>query len=429
MTVLGVYSWPTFWSMGNRRGAESFYLSLHAFIRHGHTLHVVAPREKGSPMKEDLDGIQVHRFATTMDFVPKSRLPLPLRLADRIFKYAAFQIVAAWNAYKVAKEIRPDAMMAYGAFAVPAVRWVARRMRIPNVTRLFGMWLAMFADRGLGFYGDFPEILAMKIPSSAIILHDDGSRGDEMAKRLEVPPERFFYWKNGIDPTFYRPDLDTDSVRKEIGFGADAILLFCVARLFWEKHVDRALRALPEVLREEPKVRLFVVGDGPERKDLEELARRLGVADAVRFLGAQPREELYKYFNTGDIFISVSDRTNGGNPTVEAMYCGRPVVVLNTGGTKKLVQDGETGLVVGEDQLDDLSATILRLVRDPALRKKLGDAARRWVTPQVPTTAERQRMEVEVVVRAVREKSGEPWNPEVVFGKSPELAGTERRVQ
>jgi glycosyltransferase involved in cell wall biosynthesis len=429
MTVLGIYSWPTFWSMGNRMGAESFYLSMHAFIRRGHTLHMVAPRLKGSPLREDLDGIQVHRFSTTMDFVPNSRLPFPLRIADRVWKYVAFQIVAGWNAYKVAKRVRPDAMMAYGAFAVPAVRWVARRMKIPNVTRLFGMWLAMFADRRFRFYADFPEIFAMKIPSSAVILHDDGSRGDDMARRLRVPPERFFYLKNGIDPDFYRPDLDTGSIRRELGFQDDDILLFCVARLFWEKHVDRALRALPEILREEPRVRLFVVGDGPERPRLEELSRSLGVEDAVRFLGAKPREDLYRYFNTGDIFISVSDRTNGGNPTVEAMYCGRCVVVLNTGGTTKLVRDGETGVVVEANRIEELPAAILRVVRDPSLRSRLGDAARRWITPRVPSIEERQRMEVGAVEQAVRETRGEPWDPEVILGKSAELAGMDQGAQ
>jgi glycosyltransferase involved in cell wall biosynthesis len=409
MTVLGIYSWTQFWSMGKRRGAESFYLSLHAFIKHGHALHVVAPREKDQPKEETLDGIQIHRFSATLGFVPDPhRQPRFLRVIERILKYVGFQIVGTWTAYRLARKIRPDAVVAYGPFAVPAARCVARRMGVPNVTRLFGQWLSICVGRRLKYYGNFPEIFAMKIPSAAIILHDDGSNGDEMARLHRVPPERFFYWKNGVDPGLSRANLDTDAVRSELGFGPDEILLFGVARLSKEKHLERALLALPHLLAEEPRIRLFLVGDGPQRKDFESLARDLGIEGAVKFVGAQPREDLYKYFNTGDIFLSVADRTNGGNPTVEAMYCGRCVVALNTGGTAKLVQDGKTGLLVDPDQPDQLPQKILQVVRDQELRRRLGEAARQWIVPQVPTIEERQRMEVLVVQRAVSGRSGEP---------------------
>jgi glycosyltransferase involved in cell wall biosynthesis len=276
-------------------------------------------------------------------------------------------------------------------------------MRVPNVTRLFGQWLADCYGNRLKYYANFPEIFSFTTKASAVILHDDGSNGDDMARLHGLAPERFFYWKNGVDPGLHRPDLDTLAARQEMGFGPDHILLFSVARMYAEKHLDRAIRILPELLREEPRVRLFLVGDGPDRPGLEDFARRLGVEHAVRFVGAQPREDLHKYFNTGDVFLSLADRTNGGNPTVEAMFCARCVVVLNTGGTAKLVQDGKTGLVLEPDRLEELPGTILSVLKDPALRRRLGEAAREWVAPQVPTIEERQRMEVEVVERAVME--------------------------
>lgn len=422
MTVLGIYSWSQLWSMGHRRGAESFYLSLSAFVRHGHELHVVAPGAEGMPTEEDLDGIHIHRLPAGLPLVPRGhRDPLPLRIAERAVKYAGFQLFAGWKAWRLAREIRPDAVVAFGAFAVPAAYAVARRLGIPNVTRLFGQWLADCYDNRLKYYANFPEILAFKTPTSALVLHDDGSNGEEMAAIHGVPRPRFFYWKNGVDPDLYRPGWDGKAVREALGIEPHHVLLFCVARMHREKHLERAIRAMPEVLREEPDVRLLLVGDGDERTALERVSRDLGVDHAVRFAGPQPREDLHKYFNTGDIFLSLADRTNGGNPTVEAMFCARCVMVLDTGGTAKLVENGRTGIVIPPDRLHELPARILEVVRDAPLRRRLGEAAREWIAPRVPTIAERQRMEVDVVERAVAERKGTPGGARDAHG--PRAAG------
>ena len=404
MTVLGIYSWTRLWSMGERRGAESFSLSFNAFVKRGHALHVVAPREPGQPRVESQGGVTLHRFGPAWNLLPDPfRRPLPLRIAERVAKYAAFQILASWTALRVGRRVGPDAVVAFGAFGVPASRWVARRLGVVNVTRLFGQSLNLCVGRRLKYYGNFPEIFAMKSPSAYVVLHDDGAEGDEMARLLGVPEERFRYWKNGIDPDLHRPDMDTDAVRRELGFGKEHILLFCVTRMAYEKHLDRVLDALPSVLEREPRVRLFLVGDGAERERLEEKVRTMGLAGHVRFTGAKPREELYRYFNTGDVFLSVSDRTNGGNPTVEAMYCERPVLVLGTGGTARLVEDRKTGIVLAPADLRELPARILELASDDGLRRRLGRAAREAVSSQVPTIEERQRMEAEIVEQAVAE--------------------------
>ncbi|MBD3337235.1 MAG: glycosyltransferase [Candidatus Eisenbacteria bacterium] len=404
MTILGIYSWTRLWSMGQRAGAESFSLSLQAFPRYNHTLHVVAPREAGQPTFEELDGIRLHRLPAARDFLPNPfRQPRAARIAERIGKYAAFQWASASAAVELGRRIRPDAVVAYGAFAVPAARWTAMRLGVPNVTRLFGQSLNLCVGNRLKFYGNFPEIFAMKCPAAYVILHDDGAEGDIMARRLKVPAERFRYWKNGIDPDFYQPDLDTLTVRHELGWGPNEIILFAVARMVYEKHLERLVGILPRLLEAEPRIRLLLVGDGPKRPETETLAQELGVADKVRFVGAQPREALPRFFNTGDIFCSVSDRTNGGNPTVEAMYCGRCAVVLNTGGTARLVEDGRTGIVIEPERLEELPARILEAARDPELRRRLGSAAREEMARQMPTIAERQKMEVDLVAQAVAE--------------------------
>ncbi len=109
------------------------------------------------------------------------------------------------------------------------------------------------------------------------------------------------------------------------------------------KRVDRAVRALPHVRRELPEALLIILGDGEETANLERLARELGVADAVRFEGAVPQEDVRRYLWAADVFLSLNDLSNVGNPLLEAMACAKPIVTLDNGATGELIRDGETG--------------------------------------------------------------------------------------
>jgi glycosyltransferase involved in cell wall biosynthesis len=142
--------------------------------------------------------------------------------------------------------------------------------------------------------------------------------------------------------------------------------------------------------------------------DLEQRARELGVAENLRITGAMPRHELYKYFNLGDIFVGVSSRTNANLPPIEAMSCAKPVVALDTGGTRHVVDHGVTGLLVDPDHWrEELPRAIISLVRDPARRVAMGQAGLAWVQREIPTVERRQQMEVELGVQAVREYRAE----------------------
>ena len=154
-------------------------------------------------------------------------------------------------------------------------------------------------------------------------------------------------------------------------YGVDVLL-----RAFAALCADERVRALPTPCR------LLVVGDGPQRAELEALAAALGVADRTRFVGAVPHGEVANWLNRFDVYAAPSrlDSESFGVAVIEAGACGLPVVVSDAGGLPEVVRDGETGLVVPRDDVAALAAALARLALDAPLRERLGTAGRAHVS-------------------------------------------------
>jgi len=155
--------------------------------------------------------------------------------------------------------------------------------------------------------------------------------------------------------------------------------LLAVGRLVEKKGFDVLLAALA---RAGAPWRLDVVGDGPERAALQELAHHIGVADRVRFVGSLTHDELPCSYRGADVVVVPSrvdgrnDRDGLPNVVLEAMASGRAIVASDVGAIGTAVVDGETGLLVPPDDPDSLAAALDRLHADRALRRRLGHDAR-----------------------------------------------------
>jgi glycosyltransferase involved in cell wall biosynthesis len=195
---------------------------------------------------------------------------------------------------------------------------------------------------------------------------------------------------NGIDVT--AGDRAGAAARPEDqGPAADHLVVGTIARLVWYKGHQELIEAFARVRREHGSARLALVGDGPLRPALGEQADALGLNGSVRFLGTVPRAwRLLPHF---DVFVLPSRWEGMSNGLLEAMAAGRPIVATTVGGNPELIADGETGLLVPPENPEALAAAILRLVRDPALARRLGEAARRRVVQDYTLEAVVRRME------------------------------------
>jgi glycosyltransferase involved in cell wall biosynthesis len=156
-----------------------------------------------------------------------------------------------------------------------------------------------------------------------------------------------------------------------------------IGRLLPWKGYHLGIRAFARLARDDAATEYWIVGDGPDRRRLEALARSCGVSDRVRFLGALPRAEATHALAQCDALVHPSLHDSGGYACVEAMAAGRPVIALDRGGPALLVSP-ETGYLIparDPEQVErDLADALARVARDPMLRYRLSTAGRDVVT-------------------------------------------------
>jgi N-acetyl-alpha-D-glucosaminyl L-malate synthase BshA len=164
-----------------------------------------------------------------------------------------------------------------------------------------------------------------------------------------------------------------DTARFAPGAAAEPPVLVHVSNFRPLKRVTDVVRVFARVRAARP-ARLRLVGDGPERATVEALARELGVAADVDFLGE--RDDLPAALADAAVFLLPSETESFGLAALEALACGVPVVASRTGGVPEVVPDGEVGFLHAVGDCDAMAASTLRLLEDPALRARLGRAAR-----------------------------------------------------
>ena len=194
----------------------------------------------------------------------------------------------------------------------------------------------------------------------------------------------------GVNATEFSPaNLSSgNQLRTELGW-TDRPVIVCVSRLMARKGQDELIRALPKIHQTAPNASLIIVGDGPYRKDLERLVKKLGLENFVHLTGKVSQTELSKWYAAGDIF-AMPCRTRMGGWDVEGLgivflegsATGLPVIVGDSGGAVDAVIDGETGYLVDGTNTAEIADRIAYLFANPDVAKKMGEAGRNWVTQE-----------------------------------------------
>lgn len=129
------------------------------------------------------------------------------------------------------------------------------------------------------------------------------------------------------------------------------------------------------------RLRLLIIGGGPDRSSLENLAAEIGIMDATEFTGPVPHEEAAKYLNSMDIYVATSrkDSESFGVAVLEASACGVPVVVSDVGGLPEVVVNGSTGIVVPRQDVEETANALTHLILSPEIRASMGTNGRRHV--------------------------------------------------
>jgi glycosyltransferase involved in cell wall biosynthesis len=144
---------------------------------------------------------------------------------------------------------------------------------------------------------------------------------------------------------------------------------------------DELMDAAPEIVRRVPNVCFFLIGDGILQEHLKQRARKLGILDNFIFAGLIERERIPEMISAMDIVVHTSLREGLARVLPQALAMGKPCVSFDIGGAAEVVIPGETGYIVTPGNAGELAAAVSRLLSDPPLRARMGEAGRRKVDP------------------------------------------------
>ncbi len=292
-----------------------------------------------------------------------------LREADvRVIKLRRRSRAALWAWWPLLKILRGERIEVLHAHLFGSNVWaviLGRLARVPAVIAHEHMWgydrggLRPFLDRNLIAPG-----------SDAFVAVSEQGRGG-MIEREGIDPAAIVVIPNGI--AGFEPGAG-NRIRSELGIPSGAPLLGSVGHLRPEKAFGVLIEALAISRRARPDLSALLVGEGPELEPLRRLAGRLGVADAVRFLGA--RDDIPDLLAALDIAICCSDFEGGPLSVLEYMEAALPVIATRVGGLPELIAENESGLLIPPRDPEALAGAIARLLADPDLRGRLGARAR-----------------------------------------------------
>jgi glycosyltransferase involved in cell wall biosynthesis len=195
-------------------------------------------------------------------------------------------------------------------------------------------------------------------------------------KNWLIAVERLPAWK--MDVVHY--GVDTQAVvgapRESFIASSSALVVGTVSRLIPQKGIDVLIRAFAQVVRTKPNVSLVVVGDGPERSNLQRLAVELRVSDRITFAGSIRHAEIGSWLSGFDVFALPTYGEGFGLALLEAMAFGKPVVASDVMAIPEILGDERAGVLVPPGNVSALSDAILRLANDSTLRANLGVTAK-----------------------------------------------------
>jgi phosphatidylinositol alpha-1,6-mannosyltransferase len=240
--------------------------------------------------------------------------------------------------------------------------------------------------------------------ADCVLSNSDYTR-DTLIGLIGVKPERIALVYPTVDEQRFQPGLPSDDLRDDIGIGAEQKLILSVGRLQQRKGFDNVIRALPLLLKQGLDTHYALIGIGEDADRLRALAAESGVRERVHFLGHVSHEDLPRWYNACDLFAMPNRDVNGdtegfGLVFLEAGASGKPVVAGLAGGTGSAVVDGETGLRVNGENLEEISAAVGRLLRDGNLAEEMGRKGRQRVLENF--THQRRVQELRSLTEKVR---------------------------
>jgi N-acetyl-alpha-D-glucosaminyl L-malate synthase BshA len=361
---IGITCYPTY----GGSGAVATELGI-ALAHRGHEIHFITYQQP----------FRLPSFLPRIYFleVDVGRYPL--------FEYPPYDLALAVRMHEVVLTHKLDLLHVHYAIPHATSAWIAREMLAPTrpdikvLTTLHGTDITI-----VGQDPSFHAITKFSIEKSDGLTAVSRYLKEETSSAFGCAGERIQVIPNFIDPAVYDRARYAPQLRDQIDAGRK--VLIHISNFRPVKRIRDVIAIYARVAREIPSV-LVMVGDGPDRADAEQEARRLGISDSVFFLGKL--DSVAPLLASADLFLLPTSSESFGLSALEALACGVPVVGTRSGGLPEVVRDGETGALCDVGDVAGMAAAAIAL---------LGDADRWQAASTLAAADARTRFSLDEVV-------------------------------
>lgn len=196
--------------------------------------------------------------------------------------------------------------------------------------------------------------------------------GHEILHHLTKDDKSYMVISNGVDEKRYKIK-DIGDFKDRYKIPKDTFNITYVGRLYPEKSIDTLIKAIPLIIEKDPQIHVMLAGAGHVRPKLEKLVDDLDIKKYVTFLGLVSDEDKILAYNAGDVFVSPSFAELEGMTVLEAMACGKPIIVPNASMNAARFFVNDNGFLFRTGDQRDLAEKIIKLIADPILKKQMGE--------------------------------------------------------
>lgn len=307
----------------------------------GHEVYVVTVNDESFSYKEE-DGILK---------IPSFPIGLMNFRQTGIYPLKALKIIKKWKL----DIIHSHTEFSIGTFA----RLISKQLNIPLVHTYHTMYEEYIYYITKGYFDSaskkLVEYLTLFLCDKTI---DELIVPTEKAKELfkdKYKVKRDVYViPSGIDTTrFYKENIDKNEIinlKKDLGLKKTDFIVLYVGRIAKEKSIDFLINNFNSVLKQIPKAKMIIVGDGPDIKDLIDLSKKEGLENKIIFAGKAPWTDVPKYYSLCDVFVTASKTETQGLTVMEAMGASKPVVAIRDESFELMITDKKDGLFFDDEK-------------------------------------------------------------------------------
>ena len=315
-------------------------------------------------------------------------------------KFELKWIAAFRTAKKASKGFVPELICGFEiGGAIPAEK-LSNFLGIPFYTKYMGSIVFPYIESN-SLHKVKPYVKGLTVKSHLHFMHNDGTKGDKAQIFLGVSPEKIRLRIDGVEKAKFINLPDRNQCRAELKLplkNDDFVCLSLSNHNAGYKRLDRAIRAISELCRVYPKIKLILVGEGQNTQALKDLAEVSGSKLNILFLPKVTHQQVPLILNLADVYLNTNDVSNLSHPVLEAMISGTAVVSMSDGSLDGVIDSGKTGLLIDPTQCSlQLPKAIETLYKDRKLLNHLGENAKNFAINNLYSWDEKNRIELDEI--------------------------------